>query len=57
MQLPINGAVSLMGNTKDDKGNTTEKLSILPFPQSIISLFFNHKGNTIRETLAWGSVQ
>ena len=57
MQLPINGAVSLMGTTTDDQGNTTEKLSILPFPQSIISLFFNHKGNTIRETLAWGSVQ
>ena len=57
MQLLNNGAVSLMGNTIDDKGNTTEKLCILPLPQSIISLFFNHKGNTIRETLAWGSVQ
>lgn len=41
------------GNTIENKGNTTENIAIFLIPQSNISLFLIHKGNTKKATLAW----
>jgi hypothetical protein len=41
------------GNTIENKGNTTENIAIFLIPQSNIPLFFIHKGNTKKATLAW----
>ena len=51
-ELKGNGAEQ-KGNTIENKGNTTENIAIFLIPQSNISLFLIHKGNTKKATHAW----